>query len=83
MRSRLEQAIEKSSTEHFNSGCHSTHTSTRVDVGAVVTQVYSQVDRDMVHYSCDHLLDCVLALYKVSDWQRYNQGAPNSMLTSI
>lgn len=66
MRGLLHRAINHSTVETVNPGCNSTHNSHTVDVTAVVEQVYSSVDRDMVHYSCEHLLDCVLAMYKVS-----------------
>jgi GTPase SAR1 family protein len=61
----LERAVGQATTETHNPGCTSSHSSTNVDVAAVVAQVHSQVDRDMVHYSCEHLLDCVLSMYKV------------------
>lgn len=66
MRGLLQRAINHSTVETINPGCNSQHSSKTVDVSAVVEQVYSSVDRDMVHYSCEHLLDCVLAMYKVS-----------------
>lgn len=65
MKSLLEKAIGQSITETHNPGCQSDHNSTNVDVNAVVALVYSSVNRDMVDYSCEHLLDCVLAMYKV------------------
>jgi hypothetical protein len=70
MRGLLQQAIDESTTETSNPGCQSDHTSTNVNVSAVVAQVYSSVDRDMVHYSCEHLLDCVLCRRYVASWSK-------------
>jgi hypothetical protein len=60
----MREAIEDATSQTKNDGCQSMHMSTHIDLDAVVTQVQSEWNRDMLSYSCEHVLDCLLAMYK-------------------
>ena len=62
----LNQAVDLATTRTHDPDCFSNHMSTKVDTAAVVTQIYPRVNHNMVHYSCEHLLDCTVSIYKVS-----------------
>jgi hypothetical protein len=64
-RKALCEALQRLTSQTINDGCHSTHMSTNIDLDAVVSQVQSKVDRDMLLYSCESALDCLLAMYEV------------------
>lgn len=64
----LNQAVGQATTQKLNEGCRSDHMSTQIDTAAVVAHLHSNINRDMVQYSCESLLDCVQSMYKVSTW---------------
>lgn len=62
----LSDAIASATTTDVNNGCQSgLHTSTNIDIPSVIAKVHPKVDQDMLHWSCEHVLDCLLAMYKV------------------
>jgi GTPase SAR1 family protein len=62
----LEESLE-SATEHtLLPGCRSDHTSASIDVREVVESFSTHVDHDMENFSCEEALDCLFAIYKVS-----------------
>ena len=65
-RTALKDAVKSATSHTRNEGCQSSHMSTNVDQNAVVAQVQSKVDGDMLHRSWEHVLDCLLAMYEVS-----------------
>lgn len=67
IRDVLNQAVSQATTQTPIPACMSNHVTTKVDTTAVVTQIYSKVNQNMVYYSCERLLDCVLSMYKVSN----------------
>lgn len=77
-RARLEKAIDHSTTETANPGCRSDHKSTAVDIDAMMNYLHLGVDPDMVRSGCEHLLDCVLAMYKVIHSTHATRGLANS-----
>lgn len=66
-RETLELAIDQATTQMLNPGCNSHHMSTNMDATSTVAFLSAKVNPDLVHYSCEHILDCVLALYKVGN----------------
>jgi hypothetical protein len=60
----LREAIEDATSQTKNDGYQSMHMSTHIDLDAVVTQVQSEWNRDLLSYSYEHVLDCLLAMYK-------------------
>lgn len=62
----LEQAVKAATTHTLSKGFSFDDNSTHIDLDAVVSQVQSKTNPDMLSYSCEHALDCLLAMYKVS-----------------
>jgi len=61
----LTKSIE-GATQHIRlEGCDSTHTSAQIDIGQAVHSYAQHIDPDMARISCEEVLDCMLAIYKV------------------
>ncbi|KAF7879541.1 hypothetical protein EAF04_000736 [Stromatinia cepivora] len=57
----------ESATEHNHlAGCNSTHTSASIDIDKVATDFFTQIDPDMDNFSSEEALECLFAIYKVS-----------------
>lgn len=52
----------------------STHTSTIVDINQVVQKFSNNSELDMERFSCEEALDCLLAIYKVSQYARISSA---------
>jgi Dynamin central region len=65
----LRKAVIQATSQTLNKGCHSDHMSTQIDLEAVVAYIHPETNRDMLHYSCEGVLDCLNAMYKVSSAQ--------------
>ena len=62
----LAECLE-SGTQHTHlPGCQSDHTSASINVEQVVASFSKRVSPDMENISCEEVLDCLLAIYKVS-----------------
>jgi GTPase SAR1 family protein len=64
-RDALETSVESAISHHKLDGCHSSHTSAKVDVSAAVEGFSTAIDKDMERYSCKEILDHVASMYKV------------------
>ena len=65
-RTALKGAVKSATSQTRNEGCQSNHMSTNIDQNAVVTQVQAKVGGGMLYHGCEHVLDCLLAMYEVS-----------------
>ena len=62
---QLTQSINAATTHAKMPGCTSTHTSASIDVDRVLSSYNEAISANMDKYSCESILDCVLAIYKV------------------
>lgn len=62
----LASCIEDATTHQHLEGCHSTHTSASVDVDQAMAAFSQGSDPNMENVSCEEALDCLFAIYKVS-----------------
>jgi hypothetical protein len=62
---QLTQSINAATTHARMPGCNSTHTSASIDVDRVLSSYNEAISANMDKYSCESILDCVLAIYKV------------------
>ena len=62
----LASCIEDATTHEHLDGCHSNHTSASVDVSEAITAFSQGIDPNMENVSCEEALDCLYAIYKVS-----------------
>ncbi|PQE28022.1 hypothetical protein CJF32_00005775 [Rutstroemia sp. NJR-2017a WRK4] len=66
-RKLLESSLEAASKQTLvSSGYGSNHTTTSVDIEKVATSFFSKVDPDMDNFSSEEALECLFAIYKVS-----------------
>ncbi|KAM5432312.1 hypothetical protein McanMca71_007889 [Microsporum canis] len=61
----LKECLEKCTTQKAMPGCQSNHTFDSVNVDAALELYFRGVDPDMDRHSCEAVLDCLLAIYKV------------------
>jgi hypothetical protein len=61
----LAQCIEDATSHTHLPGCNSTHTSTSIDVDKALQGYAKSTDPDIVNHSCEEVLDCLIAIYKV------------------
>lgn len=67
--SRLQDSLAKATTHSLLPGCNSTHTSASIDVSQALENYHIQDnDPNMEHYSCEEILDGLLAIYKVCEY---------------
>jgi len=62
----LAECLQQSTTDTPLPGCHSTHSSARIDIDMALDQYFSRADPEMEKYSCEEALDCLFSIYKVS-----------------
>lgn len=62
----LASCIEDATSHERLEGCHSTHTSASIDVNQAITAFSQGSDPNMENTSCEEALDCLFAIYKVS-----------------
>ncbi|KAL9126644.1 MAG: hypothetical protein Q9217_004334 [Psora testacea] len=62
----LSECLQQSTTDTPLPGCHSTHSSTKIDVDRAIDQYCSRADPEMEKHSCEEALDCLFSIYKVS-----------------
>lgn len=61
----LAECIEAATRYDHLSGCQSDHTSASVDVDMAMRLFSQRTDPDMEKHSCEEVLDCLYAIYKV------------------
>ncbi|KAK5060218.1 hypothetical protein LTR84_010103 [Exophiala bonariae] len=66
MQSVLREAIDDAASQPESHEIVSKNATSSISLDAVMAQVRSKTHRDMHSYSCDHVLGCLLALYKAS-----------------
>ena len=66
----LASCIEDATTHERLEDCQSTHTSASVNVDQAVAAFSQGSDPSMENFSCEEALDCLLAIYKVSQLVR-------------
>ena len=66
----LASCIEDATTHAHLEDCQSTHTSASVDVDQAIAAFSQCSDPNMENVSCEEALDCLLAIYKVSQLVR-------------
>ncbi|OCL14109.1 dynamin family protein-like protein [Glonium stellatum] len=62
---QLKQSINAATTHAKMPGCTSTHTSASIDIDYAVSTISKAISANMDEYSCENILDCLLAIYKV------------------
>ncbi|KAI9739905.1 MAG: hypothetical protein M1818_004961 [Claussenomyces sp. TS43310] len=62
----LAQSIEAATQHKRLAGCNSDHTSATIDVDLAIKTYSETIDPDMEKHSCEEALDCLSAIYKVS-----------------
>ncbi|KIW64820.1 hypothetical protein PV04_09727 [Phialophora macrospora] len=60
----LREAVKNATSHTLTEGCRANHISTQIDLEAVVAHIHPKTDREMLRYSCEGLLDCLVAMYK-------------------
>ena len=62
----LSECIDDATSHERLDGCNSNHTSASVDVDQALAKYVQKVDPNMEVVSCEEALDCLCAIYKVS-----------------
>ena len=62
----LATCINNSTQQKKPDGCSGTHVVASVDVNKVIDQYSQRIDPNMEKYSCEEVLDCLFAIYKVN-----------------
>lgn len=62
----LSECLQQSSTDTALPGCHSTHSSTKIDVDRAMDQYCLRADPEMEKHSCEEALDSLFSIYKAS-----------------
>lgn len=62
----LAECLQQSTTDIPLPGCHSTHSSTRIDINEAIDQYCLRADPEMEKHSCEEALDCLFSIYKAS-----------------
>jgi len=62
----LADCLENSTTNTPLPGCHSTHSSTSIDLDQAIDRYCSPADPEMEKHSCEEALDCLFSIYKAS-----------------
>ena len=71
----LTSCVEDATTRNIPKGCSSgEHHTTSVDVGKAVDTYSKAIDPNMENVSCEEALDCLFAIYKVSQLGRTHLG---------
>ena len=81
LKKQLAQSINAATTHAKMPGCHSTHTSAGIDVDRVLSSYNEAISANMDKYSCEGILDCVLAIYKVSQFIYHINLPPSNRST--
>ncbi len=72
------ECLQKLTTDTHLPGCHSTHSSTRIDVDQAIDQYCSHADPEMEKHSCEEALDCLFSIYKASSFSfHFSASQPN------
>lgn len=62
----LAECLKEATTDIPLPGCHSTHSSTSIDIDDAINQYCSRADPEMENHSCEEALDCLFSIYKAS-----------------
>ncbi|CZS87940.1 related to interferon-induced GTP-binding protein Mx [Rhynchosporium graminicola] len=62
----LADSLEAGTEHNILPGCNSTHTSATVNIDQVISSFSKRADPNMENFSCEDALDCLFAIYKVT-----------------
>lgn len=62
----LKECLKAATQHRVLEDCRSNHTSASIDVDQALALYSERIDPDMEKYSCEQVLDCLFAIYKVS-----------------
>ncbi|KAH9217655.1 P-loop containing nucleoside triphosphate hydrolase protein [Leptodontidium sp. 2 PMI_412] len=62
----LADSLEAGTEHNILPGCNSTHTSASVNIEHVISSFSKRADPNMENFSCEDALDCLFAIYKVT-----------------
>lgn len=72
------ECLPKSTTNTHLPGCHSTQSSTRIDVDQAIDQYCSRADPEMEKHRCEEALDRLFSIYKASSFSfHFSASQPN------
>ena len=72
-KSSLAKCIEDA-TEQKQLDCDHNHSSASIDIGRAVEAYSKGIDPNMENTSCEEALDCVFAIYEVSQTSKFRQS---------